>query len=967
MSQVITNAFENYWQSCLTAEQPVVLDEFILADIPNLDITSPIDPETGLPPESQIVHRQNVDQRGRINNNAVAYTIVMDTTVGDFSFNAMYLRNKQNGVIGMIVYKGRETKLKTDQTTGQTGNSLVKSMLMGYDQAAEATLTHVDAGTWQIDYAARLRGMDEDIRQLQADLYGHHTFVGDGFKVVEKDGAYQVSQGVAIVGGLRVELKAPEVINPGTKPIGVWVDVHRAGSLLSEHQNHFTIITSVADLSDHVDSNGYQHYVAKLGNIAMDGTVVDNRVKVSSEYDFNYIFDFIKKLQSDSGAGLVGGLPVYVSAEKYAGGASTASTNNDAAITAAIGDAINNGNDVYWPAVYEVQGNIPNFHQVNHIGPGGIKRGDDTFRVHPLEWQSNTLYCSPTGSNSNDGLTAEKPLGTVQKCMDLIDKWSGQDAIQHGYWKFKLLPGTFTEGGTFSGFVPVQNAVVFEGSLNAGVPDVIIDGTTSLLTAGMYFVNGPSMITVDSVAANNFRHLAVSSGFVFYGKGISEAYTINCAAKNNIWTGVNADSIGRFLLTGGTYDANTQYNLRVRGGVAISIGINGATNRTVLKNNATAVQIRDCSSGHFDCVDIINDPDTPVGTGIWAANCARVTLNSVSLTNINLGVLASEGATVAIGDDCTFTNVNTKYRTENNGSIDMTTTYPAGQGLGYDAFRNEFSIGKYGYKGIAPASSSSAYAFYSTRTGVVDYSFPLNESSRQRMIFGYGNSQATRDKFVVDYNAPANREDHYIDGGVALRIKSVAISSGQDNVSSCGEGGARFTTFFGSTGNINTSDEREKTAPLSIDDKILDAWGDVELITFQWLESIKAKGADIARWHFGVIAQQVRDAFLAKGIDGTRYGLLCYDEWGDEYENVIEEWEEEIEVDLPHSEGKVKEVIIHSRETGEVKLVKAAGNLWGIRPDQCLFLEAAYNRREINRQKIFNKTMMERIEKLEKA
>lgn len=294
MSQVITNAFEQYWQSSLAAEQPVVLDEFILADIPNLDITSPIDPATGLPPESQIVHRQNVDQRGRINNNAVAYTIVMDTTVGDFSFNAMYLRNKQNGVIGMIVYKGRETKLKTDQTTGQTGNSLVKSMLMGYDQAAEATLTNVDAGTWQIDYAARLRGMDEDIRQLQADLYGHHTFVGDGFKVVEKDGAYQVTQGVAIVGGLRVELKAPEVIHPGTKPIGVWVDAHRAGSLLSEHQNHFTIITSVADLADHVDGNGYQHYVAKLATIQADGTIMDSRMRGGLEGQFDLLLGEVK-------------------------------------------------------------------------------------------------------------------------------------------------------------------------------------------------------------------------------------------------------------------------------------------------------------------------------------------------------------------------------------------------------------------------------------------------------------------------------------------------------------------------------------------------------------------------------------------------------------------------------------------------------------------------------------------------
>lgn len=277
MSQVITNAFEHYWQSSLAAEQPVVLDEFILADIPNLDITSPIDPDTGLPPESQIVHRQNVDQRGRINNNAVAYTIVMDTTVGDFSFNAMYLRNKANGVIGMIVYKGRETKLKTDQTTGQTGNSLVKSMLMGYDQAAEATLTNVDAGTWQIDYAARLRGQDEDLRQLASQLYGHHTFIGDGFKVVQQDGGHQVTQGVAIVGGLRIELKQPQVIYPGNKPIGVWVDVHRSGSLLSEHQNHFTIITSVAELADHVDSNGYPHYVAKLGTILADSTIEDGR------------------------------------------------------------------------------------------------------------------------------------------------------------------------------------------------------------------------------------------------------------------------------------------------------------------------------------------------------------------------------------------------------------------------------------------------------------------------------------------------------------------------------------------------------------------------------------------------------------------------------------------------------------------------------------------------------------------
>lgn len=297
----------------------------------------------------------------------------------------------------------------------------------------------------------------------------------------------------------------------------------------------------------------------------------------------------------------------------------------------------------------------------------------------------------------------------------------------------------------------------------------------------------------------------------------------------------------------------------------------------------------------------------------------------------------------------------------------MTPTYPAGQGLGYDAFRNEFSIGKYGYNGVAPASSSGAYAFYSTRTGVVDYSFPLNASSRQRMIFGYGASPATRDKFVVDYNAPANREDHYMDGAVTLRIKANAVSSGQDNLASCGESGARFTTVYAATGNINTSDAREKTAPLPIDDAVLDAWADVELITFQWIASIKDKGEDVARWHFGVIAQQVRDAFVARGLDGTRYGLLCYDEWKDEFEPVIEEWTEEIWVDPPRGGDKVKEVISHSRETGEMRLVREAGNRWGIRSDQCLFVEAAYHRREVSRQKMLNQQVLARLDKLEEA
>ncbi|WP_252376435.1 phage tail protein [Aeromonas hydrophila] len=283
MSQIITNAFSRYWQECLTNQTPVVLDEFVLANVPGLDPEAAINPDSGLPPAGQIVHRHAVDQRGRINNGAVAYTIVMDTTVGDFSFNAMYLINKATGVVGMIVHKGLETKLKTNEATGQTGNSLVKSMLMEYDRAAEATATHVDASTWQIDYAARLRGMDDDLRLQALQFFGPATFYGDGFKLVNESGVYKVQPGVAYVGGLRAELNEVKKVTPGAKPVGLWLDIYRAGSLLDAWVNHFTLILSVPELTDYLDSNGHQHHVAKVAIVNADGSVTDVRRKRTIE------------------------------------------------------------------------------------------------------------------------------------------------------------------------------------------------------------------------------------------------------------------------------------------------------------------------------------------------------------------------------------------------------------------------------------------------------------------------------------------------------------------------------------------------------------------------------------------------------------------------------------------------------------------------------------------------------------
>ena len=204
-------------------------------------------------------------------------------------------------------------------------------------------------------------------------------------------------------------------------------------------------------------------------------------------------------------------------------------------------------------------------------------------------------------------------------------------------------------------------------------------------------------------------------------------------------------------------------------------------------------------------------------------------------------------------------------------------------------------------------------------------------TTQQKTAFSSGNA---RFSWVV---AVSNDDGGITDVGLNVNGIAQFTPASSDNSIALGSAANRWSQVYSGNGTINTSDGRDKTPPLPIDDAVLDAWKDVEFIAFQWLSSIQQKGEDSARWHFGVIAQQVRDAFVAHGLDGTHYGLLCYDEWGDEFEPVMA-------YRTNKETGQEEEY-----DTGEFKLVKEAGNRWGIRSDQCLFLEAAYQRRRVSR------------------
>ncbi|EBB9557943.1 phage tail protein [Salmonella enterica subsp. enterica serovar Javiana] len=276
MSQTtITRAFEQWKAQQGATGEPVLLDEFVFANVPGLEPDRPVDRNETLPPAEQIVHRQAVSRKGVVNDNAVVHSVVLGADVGDFSFNWIGLLNKASGTLAMIVHAPLQQKLKTVE--GQQGNVLTRSFLMEYNGAQAETGINTPAESWQIDFTARMAGMDERQRLENIDIFGAAAFFGDGYLVGKSGNQFYVTKGTGYVAGLRTTLAENLNITVTTRPVKVWLDVCWTGTLTSVWgvQSRITVADNLADYVQ----NGVQHYVFAVAGIDENGNITDLRPK----------------------------------------------------------------------------------------------------------------------------------------------------------------------------------------------------------------------------------------------------------------------------------------------------------------------------------------------------------------------------------------------------------------------------------------------------------------------------------------------------------------------------------------------------------------------------------------------------------------------------------------------------------------------------------------------------------------
>lgn len=170
--------------------------------------------------------------------------------------------------------------------------------------------------------------------------------------------------------------------------------------------------------------------------------------------------------------------------------------------------------------------------------------------------------------------------------------------------------------------------------------------------------------------------------------------------------------------------------------------------------------------------------------------------------------------------------------------------------------------------------------------------------------------------------------------GDTLLTDCLVFYPSADNSTDVGAPAYRYKVIYATTGTINTSDARLKNSVKDIDDKLLDAWENIEPKQYKFNDATEKKG-EKARYHTGYIAQNIQQACEENGVNPNDYGLFCFDEW-------------EAQEERKDENGQV------------IEPYRPKGDAYSLRYEEALIVECAYLRKKL-------KELTARIEQLEKG
>ena len=169
----------------------------------------------------------------------------------------------------------------------------------------------------------------------------------------------------------------------------------------------------------------------------------------------------------------------------------------------------------------------------------------------------------------------------------------------------------------------------------------------------------------------------------------------------------------------------------------------------------------------------------------------------------------------------------------------------------------------------------------------------------------------------------------------------------EDNVIGLGSYNRRWTNIYASSGTVQTSDARHKSAVVALSENEIAAASQLarEIGKYRFLDAVREKGA-AARQHIGMTVQRAIAVMESHQLDPLAYGFICYDEWDEKTtEHPAIPLPDNIYPPVVHhhtatdtaeayddvlTEGYAKPGAVQAARTE----IQAAGSIYSFRPDE---------------------------------
>lgn len=404
------------------------------------------------------------------------------------------------------------------------------------------------------------------------------------------------------------------------------------------------------------------------------------------------------------------------------------------------------------------------------------------------------------------------------------------------------------------------------------------------MKTGLYYSLSTNNITIsNSFFRNNINGIQGANLSDNGAFGYSRTYNVNvlgCTFQGNTGTPVQFGAVKGATLNTCYIDQNSQYGALInQGGISVtSVSSDITVEDTIFRNNNTSNISSSNAPGilvagfDFSAVDlIVNACQFYDDRGTQYQNWPIVFSGAYTA-----------GQFIAIGSRLSAYNGAESVGFINGGSAG--TAFQIINCLGVSSSLPA-NVKLADSRAMWEATGTNQLSFRATSGDAIAY---ITAGSGASAYLRLGRTGATNSGMVY-YNSDllnfltAETDRLYVDG-------SGNTKPAADNSQFLGTGSNRWKEIFAANGTINTSDANEKQQIRSLNE----AEKRVALKLKQLVKAYKfndavAEKGDSARLHVGWIAQEVVAAFADESLDAMKYGVVCFDEWDDEFVQEFDE------------------------------------------------------------------------------